>query len=52
MPNLKYFSLQKSWSETNESVEKCEENNQKEDKEICFTCNEEECEGNAEDNDY
>ena len=32
MPNLKYFSLQKSWSETNESVEKCEENNQKEHK--------------------
>ena len=34
---------------TKESFEKYQENNQKEDEKICFTCNEEECKGNAED---
>lgn len=51
MPDLKeHFSLQKNCNETNESDEKRHENNQEEeDREICFLCNREECEGNAED---
>ena len=50
MGNLKeYFSLQKSSNETSESDEKCQKNNQKEeDQGICFLCNEEEYQGNAE----
>ena len=52
MSNLKHSSLKKSWNETNQFIEKYQENNQKEDKEICFTCNEEECDINAEGNDY
>ena len=50
MGNLKeYFSLQKSSNETSESDEKCQKNNQKEeDQRICFLCNEEESQGNAE----
>ena len=42
--------MQKNFNETNESDEKRQENNQEEeDEEICFLCNREECEGNAED---
>ena len=49
MPNLKeYFSLQIRCNKTNESDERCQENNQEEeDEEICFLCIKEECESNA-----
>ena len=46
---LVYFSSQKRCNETNESDEKSQENTQEEDKKLCFLCNEEECEVNAED---
>ena len=51
IPNLKeYFFSQIKSSKTNESDKKGQENNQEEeDEETCCLCNEEECEGNAED---
>ena len=51
MLNLKeYFSFQKHCKEANESDETCQENNQEEeDEEMWSLCNEERCEGNAED---
>ena len=50
MGNLKEcFSLLKRSNETSESDEKCQKNNQKEeDQRICFLCNEEKYQGNAE----
>ena len=49
MPSLKeYFSFRKSCNKANKSDEKCQENNQ-EQKKICFLCNEEECKDNAKD---